>query len=104
MVYILRLDRRFTLFGSNYWKREKMKESDIFKIASYSNKLLNTLNQNKRPLTDAEILGICNRLWNYYRPDHEIYICNSLLDRYYYDDQMYIRDLLCEYKAEFLNS
>lgn len=81
-----------------------MKESDILKIASYSDRLRNTLDHNKRPLTDAEILGIRNRLWNYYRPEHEIYICNSLLDRYYYDDQMYIRDLLCEYKAEFLNS
>ena len=81
-----------------------MKESDILKIASYSDRLRNTLDQNKRPLTDAEILGIGSRLWNYYRPEHEIYICNSLLDRYYYDDQMHIRDLLCEYKAEFLNS
>ena len=83
-----------------------MKESDILKITRYSDRLQNTLNQNKRPLTDAEILGICNRLWNYYSTEHEIYIyiCNSLLDRYYYDDQMYIRDLLCEYKAEFLNS
>lgn len=81
-----------------------MKEYDILKIASYSDRLRNILDQNKRPLTDTEILGICNRLWNYYGPEHEMYICNSLLDHYYYDDQMRIRDLLYEYKAELLNS
>lgn len=80
-----------------------MKESDILKIASYCDRFCNALNQNKRQLTDAEILGICNLLWNYYRPEHEMHICNLLLGRYTYEDKTHICDLLCGYKAELLN-
>lgn len=80
-----------------------MKESDILKIAHYCDRLCNILNQNKRRLTDAEALGICNLLWNHYKPEHETYICNLLLDRYTYEDKMHICDLLREYKTGLMN-
>lgn len=80
-----------------------MKASDIPKIANDCDRLCNILNQNKRRLTDAETLEICNLLWDYYKPEHETYICNLLLDRYTYEDKKHICDLLREYKAGLLN-
>lgn len=80
-----------------------MKVSDILKIVNDCNRLCNILNQNKRRLTDAETLEICNLLRDYYKPEHETYICNLVLDRYTYEDKKHICDLLREYKAGLLN-
>ena len=48
-----------------------MKASDIPNIANDCYRLCNILNQNKRRLTYAETLEICNLLWDYYKPEEE---------------------------------
>lgn len=70
-----------------------MKASDIPKIANDCDRLCNILNRNKRRLTDAETLEICNLLWDYYKPEHETTSRRSISD--FYAVQSCIKAVAC---------